>query len=173
MAYTYSKIATYTVGSGGVASIDFLAIPQNYTDLKVVFSVRNDRAASIADTARIQFNFDTGNNYSYRYIYGNGSAAASSNGSSAAFIECFRNNGAASTANTFSNNEIYIPNYTGSNYKSVSVDSVQENNATTANAALVAGIWSNSSPINGIKLYTLYTTMQYSTATLYGIKAEV
>lgn len=173
MAYTYSKIASVTVGSGGVSSIDFLAIPQNYTDLKVVFSVRNDRAGSTADTARIQFNFDTGNNYNYRYAYGNGSAAASSSGSPAAFIECFRNNGASSTANTFSNNEIYIPNYTGSNYKSVSVDSVQEDNATTANAALVAGIWSNSSSINSIKLYTLYTTMQYSTATLYGIKAEV
>lgn len=173
MAYTYSKIATYTVGSGGIPSVTFLNIPQNYTDLKVVFSVRNDRAGTISDTARVQFNFDTGNNYSYRYVYGNGSTAASATASAAAFIECFRNNGASSTANTFSNNEIYIPNYTSSNYKSVSVDSVQENNATTATSAFVAGLWSSYSPINSITLYTLFTTMQYSTFHLYGIKAEL
>jgi hypothetical protein len=47
---------------------------------------------------------------------------------------------ASATAGTFSNSEIYIPNYTSSNQKSFSSDSVTENNATSAIAILSARI---------------------------------
>ena len=75
------------------------------------------------------------------------------------------------TANTFSNNSIYIPNYTGSNNKSVSVDSVYENNATTAGQHLVSGLWASSAAITSVKLTEGFGNnwVQYTTATLYGI----
>jgi hypothetical protein len=46
MAYTYSKIASVTIGSGGSSSINFIAIPQNYTDLILKLSARDDTAGT-------------------------------------------------------------------------------------------------------------------------------
>ena len=76
------------------------------------------------------------------------------------------------TASTFNNNSIYIPNYTGSTNKAFSVDGVAENNAARASLILAAGLWSNTAAITSLSL-SLRTTpnmVQYSTATLYGIK---
>jgi hypothetical protein len=75
------------------------------------------------------------------------------------------------TANTFSSTEIYIPNYASANYKSYSVDQVDEGNQTTVYSHLIAGLWSNTAPINQITFTpTSYNFVQYSTATLYGIR---
>ncbi len=72
--------------------------------------------------------------------------------------------------NTFANGEIYIPNYTASVNKSVSIDSVTENNATSAIAALDAGLWANTAAITSINLNgNNGNFVQYSTAYLYGI----
>ena len=169
MAYTYSKIATVTVGSGGSSSIDFLAIPQNYTDLKLVYSVRTNRATTI-DAFYLRFNAETNdNNNSNKYIEGNGATASS--GTNLANI---LTTAASATASTFSNYEIYIPNYTSSNQKSISIDGVTENNASTSYLDLIAYKWSGTAAINQISLVPFAgTIVQYSTATLYGIKAEV
>jgi hypothetical protein len=79
---------------------------------------------------------------------------------------------ASNTSNTFSNTEIYIPNYTSNNYKSVSTDSVMENNATEAYANLNAILWSNTSAINSITLTpSAGNFAQYSEFTLYGVYA--
>jgi hypothetical protein len=172
MAYTYSKIATYTVGSSGVGTINFNNIPQNYTDLKVVVSGRTNNAANY-DYLTIKFNAST-SGYSSKVLYGTGASAAST--ASASDITFGGLNGDSSTANTFANAEYYIPNYSGSNYKSVSQDGVEESNAaSTVFAFLTAGLWANSDPINSITLLMAFGTLfkQYSTASLYGVKAEV
>lgn len=169
MAATFTKIATVTVGSGGASSIDFSSISSSYSDLCILTSARN---TSTSTTMYIQFNGDTGNNYAVKLLYGDGSAAGSTLSSSRANI---KNDGGAVdsgyTASTFANSSIYIPNYTSSNYKSVSIDGVPENNATATYMNLVAGIWNSTSAITSISL-TLYAGnfAQYSTATLYGIK---
>jgi hypothetical protein len=74
------------------------------------------------------------------------------------------------TANTFSNGEIYIPNYAGSNYKSWSSDAVTENNATSADMSLVAGLTSITAAITSITIAgAAGNLVQYSTAYLYGV----
>jgi len=153
-----SSAAGITLGSGGT-------IPQTYTDLKIVLSVRTDRAASVDDTI-IHFN-TSGANFTNRYLLGDGSGT--SGGSNSYYI---LTNGATSTASTFSNHEVYIPNYTGSNYKSFSVDSVSENNATAAYALLTAGLWSQTAAITSISLIPTYgpNFVTNSTFYLYGIK---
>ena len=81
--------------------------------------------------------------------------------------------GGTATANTFGNMEIYIPNYAGSSNKSVSVNQVGEDNAATAYATLLAGLWSNTAAITSIKLTPFSggaSFVQYSTAYLYGVK---
>ena len=169
MALTYEAIATVTVGSGGAANIEFTSIPGTYTDLVVKVSARTSVANG---TCTITFNNST-SSYSYRYIYGSGSAT-SSGSASTSNIDGGVYNWSASTANTFANAEIYIPNYAGSNNKSASLDTVSENNATEAYADLGAGLWSNTAAITSITLTpNLGNFVQYSTATLFGIKNTV
>jgi hypothetical protein len=168
MANTYVKIgSTVTVGAGGAATITFSSIPSTYTDLKVVCSTRTDRA-TVADFVSIKFNNLT-TNLSDRYIDGNGTGVSSST-----YTQIWaRTVSALSTSNTFGNAEFYIPNYNSSTtYKSVSVDGVGENNATEAYSSLTAGLWSSNSAITQIDLYSGNGAnfVQYSTATLYGIK---
>jgi hypothetical protein len=162
----YNLIATTTVGSGGAASIVFSGIPQTYTDLELVLSTRTGYA-SLFDDTQIQFN-GASTNLTSRWVQGNGAAASSSNATSIFLFE----NAANSTASVFSNTKIYIPNYTSSNNKSVSIDNVTETNATTMYMRLIAGLWSNSAAITSITYNSAYssTFAQYSSASLYGIK---
>lgn len=166
MATTYEKIATVTVGSGGAASIDFTSIPSTYTDLVLKISTRNTFGSIQGDTV-ITFN-GSSSSYSQRTIYGSGSGTASITETAINY----RADAASATASTFDNTEIYIPNYVGSAYKSTSMDNVTENNATGAFAALYASLWSNTAAINRITLTpaSSATFVQYSSATLYGIK---
>jgi len=169
MATTYEAIATTTVGSGGAANIEFTSIPGTYTDLCILLSAR--QSGTGASNSRLTFNNNT-TSYSSRQLYGTGSTAGSDTGSgiSTAILAGFstENN---NTASTFSNHQIYVPNYTSSNNKSVSIDAVQETNASTAYMNIVAGLWSNASAITSVKLTPeTGSWVQYSTATLYGIK---
>ncbi len=165
MANTYTLISSVTVGSGGAASIDFTSIPATYTDLFVKISARTNRAAPV-DGVNISFNGST-SSFTGRYLESDGSSAYS--GTSTRFAASAVGNTA--TASTFGNSDIYIPNYTSSNNKSFSGDTVTENNATSALADLVAVLWSNTSAITSIALTPLVGTTfdQYSTAYLYGI----
>jgi len=169
MATTYTLISSVTVGSGGAANIDFTGIPSTYTDLLVKYSIR-DSNNSISQNINLTFNNAGGTAYSERLLYGSGSAAQSFASSSAANINFQYATGVLATASTFSNGEIYIPNYAGSTAKSVSVDSVVENNATTTAMGLNAGLSSNTAAITSVKLASPSGTFQqYSTAYLYGI----
>lgn len=169
---TYTNIATTTVGSGGVASVTFSSIPSTYTDLVLKISFRTT-AAVVANIGYITFNADA-TGYSHKFVQGDGSGTSSGGYTGANSKNVGIISGSSATANTFANNEIYIPNYTSSNYKSYSVDSVGENNATTSYAMLLAGLWSNTAAITSIKLEEQNgaTIAQYSTFTLYGIKSS-
>ena len=160
-------ISTVTVGSGGAATIEFIGIPQTYTDLVIKTSLRS-ATASVNPGLLIKLN-GSATGFTGRNIYGTGSAAASYSDTSGE-IGILAGNSA--TASTFGNADIYIPNYTGSNNKSFSVDSLNENNATSANQYLYANLWSNTAPITSITLLSggSVNLLQYSTATLYGIR---
>ena len=170
MAFTYSKLASTTVGAGGTSTITFSNIPQNYTDLIVKISARVSSGGANNDDMGIKFNgslaLPTG-----RFLAGTGSSVASSTWGSGWGGYA---NGSASTASTFANTELYIPNYTSSNYKSFSVDAVTENNATQSYTNLTAELWSNTTAINSIQFTpSTGSFVQYSTATLYGIRVEL
>lgn len=157
-------IETKTVGAGGASSIQFTSIPQTYTDLKVVVSFRGT-SAELYEVTALRFN-GVNANLSSRTLEGNGSSAGSPNNG---YIYFGSGNGANTTANTFSNMEAYIPNYTSSNYKSVSIDAVGENNATTIYMQLTAGLWANTAAITSIEIVPTGNFVQHSTASLYGI----
>jgi hypothetical protein len=169
MATTFTKIESITVGSGGITTIEFSSIPSTYTDLCVKASLRTSRA-TITDNLTVRFNLST-TGYSVVRLRGDGVSASSTTASAQTGISLVASiNGSTGTANTFSNQEIYIPNYASANNKSVSIDSVGENNSTTAYQFLLDGLWEDSTAINNIRLSSVNDFVQYSTATLYGIK---
>ena len=168
MANTFELISSVTVGSGGAASIDFTSIPSTYTDLCLKFSGRASSNSGFPwAVVRATFN-GSSSNWTYRAIYGDGSGASSAVSS---VSELGFGTSSLNTANTFGNTEIYIPNYAGSAYKSASVDSVTENNATQTLSALETNLWANTAAITSISLpCPSGTWVQYSTAYLYGVK---
>lgn len=165
-------ISTVTVGSGGAATINFTSIPQTYTDLCIKLSTRSTSTAG-SNWAAINVKPNGSLSSSNRVLYGTGSASGSYSGSSGSGYVSVWGTSSAVTSNTFANVEIYIPNYTSSNYKSISNDTVTENNATSALAAMVAMLYESTSPITSLILESASgegNFAQYSTATLYGIR---
>lgn len=181
MAVTYKLIETITVGSGGAASIEFGSIPQTYTDLKVVLSLRSagTRFATIYyEPMGYRFNSATTGYTGTRELYGNGSTVVSGaettltiGGGTWGRLTAYGMTNAGDTASVFTSCEMYIPNYTASTNKSFSFDYVQENNATGASQEMNAVLWSNTSAITTIA-FALFSEnfVQYSSASLYGIK---
>jgi len=170
MPNTYTKIASVAVGVAGAASIDFTSIPATYTDLVIKVS---GRITTTGGSYYVQFNNDTSSAYAYKALRNlSGSASSFGSASSTWAIEPKVPN-TADLASTFSNDDIYIPNYASSNYKSVSSDNAKELNTANYDSAnlLWAGIWNNTAAITTIKLVntSIFLFQQYSTATLYGI----
>ena len=156
-------IERVTVGSGGAASITFSDIPAGYSDLLVKVSARSTRADT-QDWYVIKFNTSSAS-FSGRNLYSVVGSGVFSNTNLQIFIPS-----ANSTSSTFGNGAIYLPNYASSANKSFSVDSVTENNATSAIPYLLAGLWSNTSAINEIELDCINGNfVEFSSASLYGI----
>ena len=157
--------------NASASSITLSNIPQTgYTDLKLVWSGRST-SSNHYDIFQIKFNGNA-SGYTMRRVYGTGSGTPTSENNSLGYINGGYNSDAADTASTFGNAEIYIPNYTSSNYKSLSSDFVTENNATFAIAGFNAGLWSNTAAITSITLTSEYGSFaQYSSLSLYGLAA--
>jgi hypothetical protein len=169
MSTNLTLIETKTVGAGGAANITFTSIPLTYTDLKVVYSLRQTDAS---DDFRLYFNGNAGTSlYSYKEIYTNNGTSANSFGrSSFSWIDNVSNDTTSMTANTFNNGEIYITNYASTTQnKSLSIDVAAENNAASTNMALVGGLYASNNQITSITLATATGYAQYSTASIYGV----
>jgi len=164
-----TKIATVTVGAGGASSIDFTSIPGTFTDLFLVISARSTGST---DSMGLRFN-GSSSSYTLRRLIGLGTSVFSDAPAPSTSIYVGDYPGSGQTANTFGNFQVYIPNYAGSTNKSVSVDAVNENNATAAVQGLAAGLWSSTATITNIGLTRIdgasASLAQYSTATLYGV----
>ena len=167
MAFTYSLLASSTVGAGGTSAIAFNNIPQNYTDLVLVMSIRS---TSTNNYGSVLFN-SSSIGYTRRILYGTGSSALSTTPTG---FESLTINPSDATASTFASYQMYMHNYSGGSNKSFGVDAVTENNATAATAMFHAGVWANSSSINSLTITSgvgSNSIAQHSTAYLYGIRA--
>ena len=161
-------IASYEA-TGTVSSIDFTSIPSTYTDLVLKLSLRPNAGGT--NNITIQFNSSTGT-YTVKRLVGDGSSAASDSSGVANYLSAGYGGSSTATANTFGNAEIYIPNYAGSNAKSISSDSVNETDGSGTYMSLRAGLWDGTGAITSIVMNGDGTNswVQYSSAYLYGIK---
>lgn len=167
---TYELIETITLGSNA-ESVTFSDIPQTFTDLKVVMSARTtDTSGDGYGVPIVRINNDSGANYSGRRIRATGSGVSAAV-TPTTFLYTGIWTGAYATANSFTNSEFYIPNYTGSTYKSCSATSATESNTTLSYIELTASMWLNTAAITSIAIIGYNTIMvTNSSFSLYGIK---
>jgi hypothetical protein len=153
---TYTPIASQTLGSAA-ASVTFSGIPQGYTDLVIVF---NGTSAS-SHTAGLQFNSDTGSNYSNTYLLGESGATASGRASNTTSSSQFYPNTTIGTA------VINIANYSNTTtYKTILTRWSNTDNYALANV----GLWRSTAAINTVLLTGNGTNFQTgSTFSIYGI----
>jgi hypothetical protein len=158
-------IESKTLGTAQTA-IEFTSIPQTFTDLVMVLSLRSTGTNTDGwyDTQLLQNGVSTG--ISNRQLYGTGSAAASNIPGITGGVYAAHS---GMTANTFSNASVYIPNYTSTTNKSFSSDSVTEQNATSALQTINAGLITTSSPITSLGISGAANFAIGSTVSLYGI----
>lgn len=164
-ATSFESIATVNVGAGGPYTITFSSIPSTYKHLQV----RAIAKFSSADNMIIRMNSDTGNNYAYHYLFGSGSAASSSGGSSANSIIATYDPSATST---YAGIVLDILDYANtSKYKTTRMLTGIDTNGG-GNVALYSGLWQSTSAISTLTFttYNANNMSQYSSFALYGVK---
>ena len=166
MPTTYEPIATTTLGSAAL-SITFSSIPSSYTDLKLIFS----GTTTVLGYLAIQFNADTGANYSVTSLYGTGASASSFAISSATELNLSGIATTSLTAPFFIHTDIF--SYAGSTNKTVLTGYNMDKNGSGGIERSV-GLWRNTAAITSVKLIVsndpTITFSAGTTATLYGIK---
>jgi len=174
MPNTFVKIASVAVGVGGAASMSFSSIPSTYTDLCIKISARTTDASNYQSMYMTVNGGAQGSVLSQKWVNGNGVAVASSGYTSIGQIYPFYIPGSSATANTFGNGELYITNYaSATTFKSMSADGTTENNATDARMEFGAISFASNTAITSLLFAPgAGNFVQYSTATLYGIKSS-
>jgi hypothetical protein len=163
---TYTPIATTTLGSAQTG-VTFSSISGSYTDLVLIANVKVTGAAGRIPI--VNFNSDTGSNYSYTYLAGNGTAASSGRSSNDTRIAIDTVTGI--DANNFYPVIMNIQNYSNSTTYKTCLVRANEASATWSQV----GLWRNTNAITSITI-TAYGTGNENWAlgcsfTLYGISA--
>jgi hypothetical protein len=166
---TYTALATQTLGTAA-ASVTFSSIPQGYTDLVLV---AQPAISSGNDNMRIRVGngtVDSGSNYSYTVLTGNGSSAVSARASNETSI-LTDYNGYMQT--TLGNNTKIINFQNYSNTTTYKTILTRSNNAPTGTDAMVS-LWRSTAAINTMTLSISGGAANFvvgSTFTIYGLLA--
>jgi hypothetical protein len=163
----FSSIATIS-GNGSTATITFSSIPSTYTHLQVRVMAR---VAAGGEDLTLQFNGDTGANYSRHRLTGSGTAAAASGTASTTGITTLGSAGMPSAANTYAVTVIDVLDYANTNkYKTARMLSGQDSNGS-GGIDFTSGVWQNTAAVTSLTIYA--NASNFPTAAsfaLYGIK---
>ena len=172
----YSSIATQTVGSGGASSITFSSIPSTYTHLQIRIAAQTNRGTYGIDDLKIFINSDTGNNYSFHDLWGDGGTAGAASATSAGRIETYRTLG-TTAGGSFGVSILDILDYANTNkYKTTRLLGGVDLNGTLAGYGgavdLNSGLWMNTAVVNTLTFSPAAGTAftQYSSFALYGVR---
>jgi len=157
-------ISTTTLASAA-SSVTFSSIPADYKHLQIRFT-------SLFVNARIDitFNSDTGSNYSYHLVQGNGSATYAEAGTSTASIRVWPN-GNSTVSGTPNVGIVDVLDYANtSKFKTARILNGYDQNGAGI-ISLNSGLWRNTNAITSIVLaLNTGNFAQNSSFTLYGIK---
>ena len=169
MASTYTLISS-NVLSSSAASVTFSSIPSTYTDLVIRCSARSTASGGVF----LQINGDSSTIYSTTRLRGDGASASSGRTTSAANLYFAIDVPSTSTANTFTNQEFYIPNYTVTQNRAISNFSITENNSASTDTYVQvdAGLYTSTTAITSLTVVqgSSTTFVSGSSFYLYGIK---
>jgi hypothetical protein len=158
-------IETKTLGTAA-ASVEFTSIPATYTDILLKISLRQSSNNGNPYTPITFALNSSASNKTSSYLLGEGTGR-----SGPLYTEFYLwTPSSLATADTFSNGELYIHNYSGSTNKSIQIDNVTENNAAANMIAFGGGLWSNTSAVTGVSFTALAGNFVVgSMVSLYGI----
>lgn len=160
MPSTYTPIATTTLASTAT-DYTFTSIPSTYTDLVLV--VAGQSASGGSSSLRFgNGSIDSGSNYSYTNLKGNGTTATSARNSSST------NGFVGEIWNSQGNFVISIQNY--SNTTTYKTALSRSNNAGNMTGAWVT-LWRSTAAIDRVQFLSGDTMQIGTTLTLYGIQA--
>lgn len=175
VASSYESIATVTVGSGGASSVSFSSIPSTFTHLQIRILSRSPYSATVElDSLTMRVNGDTGSNYSYHGLRGNGSSANTDANNTVAFAKLGEQVDDAYGSNMFTGIIIDLLGYANTNkYKTFrSLCGADTNGA--GSVALYSALWQSTSAITSLTFYSgtglARGFNQYSSFALYGVK---
>jgi hypothetical protein len=163
----YESISTTVVGAGNATDITFSSIPQTYTHLQLRMSVRC--SATNGGSVRVRFNSDSGLNYTYHVVGGDGASAGVASGANT--TEMIAGSGLQNTT-YFAGQIIDILDYRDTNkFKTMRHLGGVDANGSGA-AQLASGLWRSTSAVTSIYLVPQSASFsQYSHFALYGVNA--
>jgi hypothetical protein len=168
---SFESIATVTA-TGSQSSLTFTSIPGTYKSLQVRCLSRDGTATG--SSLRLQFNSDTGNNYAWHLIFGDGTSVSAPSGASTNIGLLSGQPYTGSNASIFGATIIDIYDY-ASTTKNKTVNAIGgfDTNNTTGGGSirLISNLWVNTSAITTINLFN--STNNFASGTtfaLYGIK---
>lgn len=168
---SYESIAT--VNPSGT-TVTFSSIPSTYKHLQIrglaKDSIMNgDTLVEIG----VRFNADTGSNYAYHSLQGNGSAATTDKVTGQAQIIVSNGNlRELSSSSTFGASIIDVVDYASTTKnKTLRYSAGVDTNSSNGSVGVGSGLWLNTAAITSITLFSNNTTFKAgSTWALYGIK---
>lgn len=164
-------IATTTLATA-TATITFSSIPREYEHLQIRLIGRSSRSSGVSQF-KLNFNGDTGTNYSDHYMLGTGGTIfAGHDGVSQTFIWGSPIAASTATANTFGVGIVDILDYSNTNkYKTTrNLGGFDENG--NGYISFTSGLWINTAAVTSITIGDGYglNLLAYTSAALYGIK---
>jgi hypothetical protein len=157
-------IQSQTLGSGA-GSVAFTSIPQTYTDLIFMASARSNTTGSSTEPCLLSFNGDS-SGYTAENLSGTGSGT---NRTGIARIAFYAPR-AGTTASSFSNGSIHIPNYTLAINKNYLSETVSANNGGECWQSILVGVWANTAAITSVTFTPTANNFEAGTMiSLYGI----
>jgi hypothetical protein len=173
----FESIASATVGSGGISTVEFNSIPADYTHLQIRFIGKGPRASTITDYV-FTINNDSSSSYRRHAFFGDGSSVTANTGTSTNGFFFGRITGSSAT-NIFGAGIIDILDYTNTNkFKTVRALSGADANGS-GEVYLNSGYWPSTSAITRLNFYSYdpatgtgqQNLSQYTSIQLYGVKA--
>jgi hypothetical protein len=168
----YDSIATVTL-STSASSVTFSSIPSTYTHLQIRAIARSTTGGTAQDEIQLTMNGDTGSNYAYQFMYGNGGSAVAASATSQTYIRSAFAPRASATANSFGGLVLDVLDYTNTS-KNTSIRSLSGGDLNDSNGliALCGGLWMNTSAITSLTFRpeSGNSFPQYTQFALYGIK---
>ena len=161
-------------GTGSSDTITFSSIPSGYESLQIRATMRETGSGGTAGTwdFRVRFNSDTGTNYAYHQLFGDGTAATATGNASATYFEYLNLVPKRATTADVTNTMILdIHDYKNTSRNKTLRGFMGYDLNGTGRVTLGSGVWMQTSAITSITIYMVGVNISTSsTFALYGVK---